>query len=87
MAVSWIVNVVSLVRVPFGGCIIRRQIFCPIKDNSTDTFPAPFLPQQLGEMVMVSVGCLITMAIIDSPRISSNDRRQLGLSIQLGLRF
>jgi hypothetical protein len=83
MAVSWIVNVVSLVRVPFGGCLIRWQIFRPIKDNSTDTLPAPFLPQQLGEMVMVSVGCLITMAI-DSPLISSNDRQQPGLSIQLG---
>ena len=42
MAVSWIVNVVSLVRVPFGGCLIRRQIFQPIEDNSTDTLPAPF---------------------------------------------
>jgi hypothetical protein len=72
------------VRVSFGGCLIRRQIFRPIKDNSTDTLPAIFLPQQLGEMVMASVGCLIAMAI-DSPWISSDDRRQLGLSIQLGL--
>jgi hypothetical protein len=77
MAISWIVNVVSLVRVPFGGCLIRRQIFRPIKDKSTDTLPGLFLPQQLGEMVMVSVGCLIAMAI-DSPWISSDDRRQLG---------
>jgi hypothetical protein len=45
--------------------------------NSTADFPGLFLPQQLGEMVMVSVGCLIAMAI-DSPWISSDDWRQLG---------